>query len=155
MCCGLLASGIRQPSSQLDGRANTMTRRKARAQHANRATAATSQQRAQDLAYIKDNWRQIAAAAWAGYQSEGRGVTVVDCLKTFPVATGLGHAIRYVPLRHIPPGADYERRMALDYDPEIEVVVTLVQASSEDTYRVASPRLTPPAAYASENEVKH
>jgi hypothetical protein len=45
--------------------------------------------------------------------------------------------------------------MALDYDPEIEVVVTLVQASSEDTYRLASPRLTPPAAYARENEVKH
>ncbi len=54
-----------------------MTRRKARAQHVNRATAATSQQRAQDLAYIKDNWLQIAAAAWAGYQSEGRGVTVL------------------------------------------------------------------------------
>jgi hypothetical protein len=132
-----------------------MTPRKARAQHVNRATATTSQQRAQDLTYIKDNWLQIAAAAWAGYQLEGRGVTVVDCLKTFPVATGLGHAIRYVPLRHVPYGADYERRMALDYDPEIEVVVTLVQASSEDTYRLASPRLTPPAAYARENEVKH
>jgi hypothetical protein len=107
------------------------------------------------LAYIKDNWPQIAAAAWAGYQMEGRGVTVVDCLKTFPVATGLGHAIRFVPLHHIPPGADYERRMAADYDPEIEVVVTLVQASSQDTYRLASPRLTPPAAYAQQNEVKH
>ena len=133
-----------------------MTRWKVRAQHVNRVMAtASQQQRNKDLAYIKDNWLQIAAAAWAGYQSEGRGVTVVDCLKTFPVATGLGHAIRYVPLRHIPPNADYERRMALDYDPEIEVVVTLVQASSEDTYRLASSRLTPSAAYAQQNEVKH
>jgi hypothetical protein len=133
-----------------------MTRRKARPARPTSAAATTSnQRRVQDLAYIRDNWLQIAAAAWAGYQLEGRGVTVVDCLKTFPVVTGLGHAIRYVPLRHVPPGADYERRMALDYDPEIEVVVTLVQASSEDTYRLASPRLTPPAAYASENEVKH
>ncbi len=127
----------------------------ARAQHANRATAATSQQRTQGLAYIKDNWLQIAAAAWGGYQLEGRGVTVVDCLKTFPVATGLGHAILYVPLHHMPPGADYERRMATAYDPEIEVVVTLVQASSEDTYRVVSPKLTPQAAYAQQSEVKH
>jgi hypothetical protein len=133
-----------------------MTRRKARpARPTPAATTTSNQQRAQDLAYIKDNWLQIAAAAWAGYQSEGRGVTVVDCLKTFPVATGLGHAIRYVPLRHVSPGADYERRMALDYDPEIEVVVTLVQASSEDTYRLASPRLTPPVAYAQQSEVKH
>jgi len=133
-----------------------MTRRKARpARPIPAATATSSQQRNKDLAYIKDNWLQIAAAAWAGYQPEGRGVTVVDCLKTFPVATGLGHAIRYVSLRHIPPGADYERRMALIYDPEIEVVVTLVQASSEDTYRLASPRLTPPAAYAQQSEVKH
>ncbi|MEE4238831.1 MAG: hypothetical protein V2I51_19085 [Anderseniella sp.] len=30
-----------------------------------------------------------------------------------------------------------------------------VQASSEDTYRLASPRLTPPAAYDHQNEVKH
>lgn len=133
-----------------------MTRHKARpARPISTTTTASSQQRNKDLAYIRDNWLQIAAAAWAGYQLEGRGVTVVDCLKTFPVATGLGHAIRYVPLRHVPHGADYERRMALDYDPEIEVVVTLVQASSEDTYRLANPRLTPPAAYAHENEVKH
>jgi hypothetical protein len=133
-----------------------MTRRKARpARPISTTTATPNQQRTKDLAYIKDNWLQIAAAAWAGYRLEGRGVTIVDCLKTFPVATGLGHAIRYVPLRHIPPGADYERRMAANYDPEIEVVVTLVQASSEDTYRVASPRLTPPAAYAQQSEVKH
>jgi hypothetical protein len=133
-----------------------MTLRKARpARPISTTTTTSNQQRNKDLAYIKDNWLQIAAAAWAGYQSEGRGVTVVDCLKTFPVATGLGHAIRYIPLRHVPHDADYERHMAADYDPEIEVVVTLVQASSEDTYRLANPRLAPPAAYAQQNEVKH
>ena len=132
-----------------------MTRRKAHtARPTPAATTTSDQRRNKDLAYIKDNWLQIAAAAWAGYQSEGRGVTIVDCSKTFPVATGLGHAIRYVPLHHVPPGADYERRMALDYDPEIEVVVTLVQVSSEDTYRLASPRLTPPAAYAQQSAVR-
>ena len=50
-----------------------------------------------DLAYIMENWPQIASAAWAGYLAQGRGLTIVDTRKTYPVPTGLGHAISYLP----------------------------------------------------------
>ena len=49
-----------------------------------------------DLAYIMENWPQIASAAWAGYLAHGRGLTIVDTRKTYPVPTGLGHAISYL-----------------------------------------------------------
>lgn len=50
-----------------------------------------------DLAYIRENWPQIASAAWAGYLAQGRGLTIVDTRKIYPVPTGLGHAISYLP----------------------------------------------------------
>ena len=37
------------------------------------------------------------APLWAGYLAQGRGLTIVDTRKTYPVPTGLGHAISYLP----------------------------------------------------------
>ena len=64
-----------------------------------------------------ENWPQretttpyvIASAAWAGYLTHpqgglrsGRGLTIVDTRKTYPVPTGLGHAISYLPANLVP-----------------------------------------------------
>ena len=38
-----------------------------------------------------ENWPQIASAAWASHLAQGRGLTIVDTRKTYPVPTGLGH----------------------------------------------------------------
>ncbi len=75
-----------------------------------------------------ENWPQrettpyvIASAAWAGYLSQGRGLTIVDTRKAYPVPTGLGHAISYLPAGMVT-AADVAR-MVQEYDPEREVVV--------------------------------
>lgn len=99
-----------------------------------------------DLAYIMENWPQIASAAWAGYLAQGRGLTIVDTRKTYPVPTGLGHAISYLPANLVTAADD--ARMVREYVPEREVVVGMLRANGdEDVYRLGSPRLTPKQAY--------
>ena len=80
-----------------------------------------------DLAYIMENWPQrettpyvIASAAWASYLAQGRGLTIVDTRKTYPVPTGLGHAISYLPAGMVTAADD--ARMVREYDPERGVV---------------------------------
>jgi hypothetical protein len=99
-----------------------------------------------DLAYIMENWPQIASAAWAGYLAQGRGRTIVDTRKTYPVPTGLGHAISYLPAGMVTAADD--ARMVREYDPEREVVVGMLRANGdEDVYRLGASRLTPKQAY--------
>jgi hypothetical protein len=99
-----------------------------------------------DLVYIMVNWPQIASAAWAGYLAHGRGLTIVDTRKTYPVPTGLGHTISYLPANLVTAADD--ARMVREYDPEREVVVGILRANGdEDVYRLGSPRLTPKQAY--------
>ena len=108
--------------------------------------------RDQDIAFILENWPQIAAAAWAGWLAHGRGETIIDARQTYQVAGGLGHAIAYVPAELVKVPTD--ARMVAEYDPASEVVVCIIQANeSEDTYRLAVPGLTPAEAYAKANEV--
>ena len=82
-----------------------------------------------DLAYIMENWPQIASAAWAGYLAQGRGLTIVDTRKTYPVPTGLGHAISYLPAGMV--NAADDARMVREYDPEREVVVGMLRANGD------------------------
>ena len=99
-----------------------------------------------DLAYIMENWPQIASAAWAGYLAQGRGLTIVDTRETYPVPTGLGHAISYLPAGMVTAADD--ARMVREYDPEREVVVGMLRANGdEDVYRLGTSRLTPKQAY--------
>lgn len=99
-----------------------------------------------DLAYIMENWPQIASAAWAGYLAQGRGLTIVDTRKTYPVPTGLGHAISYLPASLVTAADD--ARMVREYDPEREVVVGMLRANGdEDVYRLCTSRLTPKQAH--------
>ena len=96
--------------------------------------------------YIMENWPQIASAAWAGYLAQGRGLTIVDTRKTYPVPTGLGHAISYLPAGLVTAADD--ARMVREYDPEREVVVGMLRANGdEDVYRLGTSRLTPKQAY--------
>ena len=88
-----------------------------------------------------ENWPQIASAAWAGYLAQGRGLTIVDTRKTYPVPTGLGHAISYLPAGMVTAAdeAHYRARMVREYDPEREVVVGMLRANGdEDVYRLGS-----------------
>ncbi len=105
-----------------------------------------------DLAYIMENWPQIASSAWAGYLAHpqgafgsGRGLTIVDTRMTYPVPTGLGHAISYLPAGMVTAADD--ARMVREYDPEREVVVGMLHANGdEDVYRLGTARLTPKQA---------
>ncbi len=99
-----------------------------------------------DLAYIMENWSQIASAAWAGYLAQGRGLTIVDTRTMYPVPTGLGHTISYLTANLVTAADD--ARLVREYDPEREVVVGMLRASGdEDVYRLGTSRLTPKQAY--------
>lgn len=56
------------------------------------------------------------AADRLGYLAQGRGLTIVDTRKTYPVPTGLGHAISYLPAGMVTAVDDV--RMVREYDPE-------------------------------------
>ena len=83
-----------------------------------------------------ENCPQIASAAWAGYLAHpqgafgsGHGLTIVDSRKTYPVPTGLGHAISYLPAGMVTAADD--ARMVREYDPEREVVVGMLRANGD------------------------
>ncbi len=97
-------------------------------------------------------WSRFSPTLAVGFQptaahlTQGRGLTIVDTRKTYPVPTGLGHAISYLPAGLVTEADD--ARMVREYDPEREVVVGMLRANGdEDLYRLGSPRLTPKQAY--------
>ena len=62
---------------------------------------------------------------------EGRGLTIVDTRKTYPMPTGLGHTISYLPAGVVTAADD--ARMMREYDPEREVVVGMLRANGDET----------------------
>jgi hypothetical protein len=70
------------------------------------------------------------APLWAACLAQGRGLTIVDTRKTYPVPTGLGHAISYQPAGIVTTADD--ARMVREYDPEREVVVGMLRANRDE-----------------------
>jgi hypothetical protein len=73
-------------------------------------------------------WEEAAAFAWDQFLALGRGVVLIDQEELFAaqrIKAGGGTAeptLAYVPLTHIPPGADF-RRPILEYDPRRQIVL--------------------------------
>ncbi len=58
---------------------------------------------------------RTGTATWPTSWRTGRGLTIMDTRKTYPVPTGLGHAISYLPASMVTEADD--ARMVREYDP--------------------------------------
>ncbi|NUQ38586.1 MAG: hypothetical protein HUU23_12490 [Caldilineales bacterium] len=93
---------------------------------------------------IEENWKRIAAAAWAGYLNDGRGIVrIVAAQSNAPQDRPL---VYYQPLAAGVEGDEME--LARSYDPNREVVVCIVDAAGRHTCRASHLELTPPTVYA-------
>lgn len=89
---------------------------------------------------IEENWKRIAATAWAGYLNDARGIVRID-------VTHPDHPlIYYQPLAAGVAAEEIE--LVNTYDPNREVVVCIVDAGGRHTCRASHLDLAPPAAYA-------
>jgi hypothetical protein len=78
----------------------------------------------EDLKLIANNWDILQPAAEHGFEKYGRGMIFVDVTRF----VNDGHPIQYVKLAALPDdGADC-RRMVLSYDPQKEIVLSLLGA---------------------------
>jgi hypothetical protein len=75
-----------------------------------------------DLKLIANNWDVLQPAAEHGFEQHGRGMVFIDVTRF----VNDGYPIQYVTLAAIPnDGADC-RRMVLSYDPQKEIVLSLL-----------------------------
>ncbi len=93
------------------------------------------QERAGDLAWIRDNLHIFWPAAKMGYETVGRGAIVVD---TTSRPTGEGHPFGYLDQAAIEQNGDEDtQRMVGEYDLDREFVTVLFKTSNRmSTYRV-------------------
>jgi hypothetical protein len=105
--------------------------------------------------FLRSQWKEFAAFAWASFLKEGRGAIVVDLKRaTMSDATGL-----QLPSFYVAEGSEglakrggwphQEIAEAIsDYDPELDVVFLVWRLNDEVIHYVATDELTPPLAYA-------
>ena len=104
---------------------------------------------AADIAYIRQHWTALAAAAWHGYMHYGRGIIVIDrangrepsiCYRTH-VITRAAHRSGWL-------SAETAAQIR-QYDPRHELICLVVyDEATVTTYRLSVATLTPPDAYA-------
>jgi hypothetical protein len=80
--------------------------------------------KAADLKLIADNWSVLLPAAERAFEEHGRGMLLVD---TTRIESG-GYPFQYVRMAALPPGDSDCERMVRTYDPEKEIVISLVRA---------------------------
>ena len=92
-------------------------------------------ERADDLAWVGENFHIFMPAALAAYEELGRGALVVDTTVT---VKGQGNPFAYFPQEGIEARRDEDiKRMVREYDPAKEFVVSLLKAERRtSTYRV-------------------
>jgi hypothetical protein len=93
------------------------------------------QERAGDMAWIKENLHVFWPAAQLGFETVGRGAVVVD---TTARPTGAGHPFGYLDQVALEQGWDEDiRQMVNEYDPSWEMVTSLLKSQERvSTYRV-------------------
>ena len=118
-----------------------------------------SQREQTDMQFIQTNLGVIAAMAWLGFTTVGRGVVVVD--KTarlmgaaipafgFPMAYSADSSVRGRQRQW--PGKI--GGMLDSYDPATGFVIMLIQAQDTTAYRIRTPNLPPPDAYTQYQDV--
>jgi hypothetical protein len=101
-----------------------------------------------DMQWIGDNLHVLWPAATAAFAEQGRGALVVNTMVQ-PIP-GKGHPFAYFPQEVVETGDDEDiKRMVREYDPEHELVVSLLKTEDRtSTYRVytRSPDDQPPVA---------
>jgi hypothetical protein len=93
------------------------------------------QERAGDLAWLRDNVHIFWPAAQIGYQTVGRGAIVVD---TTTRPTGAGHPFGYLDQEAIEQSGDEDaQRLVREYEPDVEFVTTLLKTEERaSTYHL-------------------
>ena len=93
------------------------------------------QERAGDMAWIKDNLHVLWPAAQLGFETVGRGALVVD---TTARPTGAGHPFGYLDQVALEQGWDEDiQQMVSEYDPSWEMVTSLLKSQERVcTYRM-------------------
>ena len=93
-----------------------------------------------DLKLIANNWDVLQPAAEHGFEEHGRGMIFIDVTRF----VNDGYPIQYVKLAAIPnDGADC-RRMVLSYDPQKEIVLSLLGSDRlMHSYQVGRSNATP------------
>ena len=107
------------------------------------------------MAFIQRNLDFLLAAAWQGYQAQGRGAICIDADRAVPdpvwaggITPGL-YLTRTMLGEH---GMDWPdpdiKRMVRQYDPDKEIVVAILGGGDGDYYRFGMPSQTPAQAFA-------
>ena len=96
------------------------------------------QERASDLAWIRENLQIFWPMAQEGYKEVGRGTLAVDTTRTFVHPEGIGHPLGYFPQEAVERLGDPDtQRLVREYQPDQELVTTLFKSAE----RVSSYRL--------------
>ena len=87
--------------------------------------------------WLAKNLHELVLSAKAFYAQHGRGMILVDIHNQAEMGTG--HPFSFVPLADIPFDLD-ARDMVRDYEPNDEIVVSLVEEGSISSYQVQIPK---------------
>jgi hypothetical protein len=108
--------------------------------------------------FLTLNWRLLAAAAWDGYQRQGRGAIVIDSMHATDAPSGLPWQVgradsAYVALADLERtgiAQEEEKRLIARYDPEREIVAIILRSDGGVSgYRMGTAHdLKPPEALA-------
>ncbi len=103
-------------------------------------------ERAQDLAWIRENLDVFWPAAQQGFKTAGRGAIVVETVKGVKHEGGEGNPFIYVPTTIIQEEhwADV-MRLVNEYDPTWEFVTVLLKHQRESAYRIGIPAAQVPS----------
>lgn len=103
------------------------------------------EERARDLAWLKENLAVLFPVAQEGYGSRGRRALLIDTLTLMVQGNWAGHPLVYMPLAALEQiGAAEALDMARRYDPAWEFVVILLKPGrKESVYRIGVPGAQP------------
>jgi hypothetical protein len=108
--------------------------------------------------FLRWQWKEFAAFAWANFLQEGRGAVIVDLKHASFGASGLQMPAYYVAdesdkLQKRGGWPSVEIREAVrEYDPELDVVFLVWRVDDEIIHYVATDENTPPKAYAAKQK---
>ena len=98
------------------------------------------------MAFIQRNLDFLLAAAWQGYQAQGRGAICIDADRAVPDpvwAGGITPGLYLTRTMLGEQGMDWPdpdiKRMVRQYDPEKEIVVAILGGGDGDYYRFGMP----------------
>ena len=86
--------------------------------------------KAADLKLIADNWGVLLPAAERAFEEHGRGMLLVN---TTRIENG-GYPFQYVRMAALPGDNSDCDRMVRTYDPEKEIIISLVRADDGSTH---------------------